>query len=283
MFDHSNAMTTPAATSEVPAMPIAPAWRLHRVGRFRGRPGEIANEGAHPHVSIRYIEEGHATAWIDGAVRKLAAGDVCLIHRDARLQIYHDPAHPIAGIIVDCSGTMIDQLLASYGLLERAYVAQASVGPAMRSLQGLAGIGETAQRRAGLALHEMIAQLGERVDGQPAWPEVVRVGKAYIDDNVDSPLRLADVARHARCSEAHLSRMFRRFLGVPPGDYSLRQRMALAKRLLLGSDASIKSIANRLGYRDTFAFSHAFKNVEGTAPTLWRSADQRSRGLARAS
>lgn len=279
MFDHNHTASASATTGETTPQ-AAPAWRLHGVGHFRGRPGEIANEGPHPYTSIRYIEEGHATAWIDGSVRKLGAGDVCIVHREARVQLYHDPAHPISGIMVDCSGPMIEQLIAAYGLSERAHIAQASIGPAIRSLQSLAS---DMPRRTGLALHELLAQLGERVEVQPAWPEVVRLSKAYIDDNIDSPLRLADVARHARCSEAHLSRMFRRHLGVPPGDYGLRQRMALAKRLLLTTDASIKSIANRLGYRDTFAFSHAFKNVEGTAPTLWRSADQRSRGLARAS
>jgi len=58
---------------------------------------------------------------------------------------------------------------------------------------------------------------------------------------------------------------------MPPGDYIITQRMALAKSLLYSTGDPVKAIAARLGYRDTFAFSHAFKKSVGEAPTLWRS------------
>lgn len=286
MFDQPKPETRSYEPTRVSAAaePAAPrSWRLLRIARFQGRPGEVHTEPGAAHTSIRYIEDGHGTAWLNGAVRTLAPGDACILHRDTPCQIFNDAQHPIRGVTIDCSGPMIDQLMAAYGLLDQSHISQSAIGLVIRNLLPLAIESEATQRRAGLLLHEMLAQLGDKANHQPEWPEVVRRSKAYIDDNVDLPLRLADVARHARCSEAHLSRMFRRCLGVPPGDYSLRQRMALAKRLLHSTGDSIKCIALRLGYRDSFAFSHAFKNIEGTAPALWRSADRRAKDLARAS
>jgi AraC-like DNA-binding protein len=46
--------------------------------------------------------------------------------------------------------------------------------------------------------------------------------------------------------------------------------MELAKALLDTTGESVKAIAERLGYRDSFAFSHAFKAVVGAAPSKWR-------------
>lgn len=287
MFDQQKSDAMPG--SDTQRLPVSGevaglrSWRLLGVSRFHGRPGEVKTEPGVPHVSIRYIEDGHANAWFNGTVRKLTKGDACIIHRDTPCQIFNDAQHPICGVAIDCSGPLIDQLISAYGLIDQPHISQSAIGLAMRSMLALQVEVEATQRRAGLVLHEMLAQLGDQANRQPDWPEVVRRSKAYIDDNIDLPLRLADVARHARCSEAHLSRMFRRCIGIPPGDYSLRQRMALAKRLLNTTSDSIKSIAIRLGYRDSFAFSHAFKNIEGTAPALWRSADRRAKDLARAS
>ena len=73
-------------------------------------------------------------------------------------------------------------------------------------------------------------------------------------------------------NEAGLSRSvffdrFRREVGVPPMEYLLSWRMALAKSLLGRREGGIKEIARRVGYGSASAFSVAFTRFVGMPPT----------------
>ena len=77
------------------------------------------------------------------------------------------------------------------------------------------------------------------------------------------------VAALAKASASSRSAFFERFtriVGVPPMDYLLRWRMAVAKRLLRTEDASIAEVAERVGYGSASTFSTAFSRHVGQAP-----------------
>jgi AraC-like DNA-binding protein len=46
--------------------------------------------------------------------------------------------------------------------------------------------------------------------------------------------------------------------------------MQVASELLIGSNASLASIAADIGYESEAAFSRAFKRLLGVAPSAWR-------------
>lgn len=82
-------------------------------------------------------------------------------------------------------------------------------------------------------------------------------------------------------SEAALSRSvffdrFRKTVGVSPMEYLLSWRMALAKNLLRGGDASVKDVAERVGYGSASAFSVAFSRFVGTPPARYAQLDGHS-------
>lgn len=260
-----------------------PGWCLRCVARCQGQSGQTFDRPNHAYTSIEYVEEGFGTLTIGGQSRRLGPGDAFILPEGEAHRIVCDDVHPWRILFIDCTGPLPRQLLSAYGLDAVRIFPRTMIAQPMRNLLHFTGDDADLQVRAGQAIHEIIAMLHRSIRKVPDWPEMVIRTKVFIDANLERQIRLSDVARHAGCSEAHLSRVFRRCLGMPPGDYIITQRMALAKSLLYSTGDPVKTIAARLGYRDTFAFSHAFKNVEGTAPTLWRSADQRSRGLARAS
>jgi AraC-like DNA-binding protein len=83
------------------------------------------------------------------------------------------------------------------------------------------------------------------------------------------------VARLA--SEAALSRSvffdrFSRVMGVPPMEYLLRWRMALAKDLLRHRKAGLSEIAERVGYGSASTFSTAFSRHVGQPPARYARA-----------
>lgn len=78
------------------------------------------------------------------------------------------------------------------------------------------------------------------------------------------------LAKSLGLSPGRFTQVFREVHGVPPKVFLTRARMERAKRLLEESDASVKQIAEALGYGDLFFFSRHFKRHAGVAPSAWR-------------
>jgi AraC-like DNA-binding protein len=77
---------------------------------------------------------------------------------------------------------------------------------------------------------------------------------------------VAELARTAGMSRAVFAERFTRKVGMPPMQYLLEWRMALAKELLRCERPPLAAVAQRVGYRSTTAFSTAFTRVAGCSP-----------------
>jgi AraC-like DNA-binding protein len=75
--------------------------------------------------------------------------------------------------------------------------------------------------------------------------------------------QLGELARAVGVSPAHLRRCFQRDLGVPPRNFILQTRIALACRLLSASDASVTTLALELGFSSSQHFAQAFRGQTG--------------------
>lgn len=83
------------------------------------------------------------------------------------------------------------------------------------------------------------------------------------------PARAWTMARLARAAGLSRSAFFERFarnVGVPPMEYLLGWRMALAKDLLRRRDIDLAEIAERVGYGSASTFSTAFSRHVGQPP-----------------
>jgi AraC-like DNA-binding protein len=81
---------------------------------------------------------------------------------------------------------------------------------------------------------------------------------------------VAGLAARAAMSRSGFARRFTDVVGMPPLEYLTRWRMQLAAQHLRSDDASIRSIAARVGYRSEFAFSRAFTRNQGIPPATYR-------------
>ena len=77
---------------------------------------------------------------------------------------------------------------------------------------------------------------------------------------------VADLARKAALSRSAFFERFSRAVGLPPMEYLLAWRMALAKDLLARSDVGIAEVAERVGYGSASTFSTAFSRHVGRPP-----------------
>ncbi len=91
-----------------------------------------------------------------------------------------------------------------------------------------------------------------------------------IQERPAGPWTVASLAREASLSRAAFARRFTALTGQPPLSYLTWWRMTIAARLLQTSDASMRAIADRVGYGSEYAFSKAFKRELGLAPANCR-------------
>jgi AraC-like DNA-binding protein len=75
-----------------------------------------------------------------------------------------------------------------------------------------------------------------------------------------------ELAKHAALSRSAFFARFSHAVGVPPMEYLLSWRMALAKDLLRRKQGGVAEVAERVGYGSASAFSVAFSRYVGIPP-----------------
>jgi AraC-like DNA-binding protein len=76
-----------------------------------------------------------------------------------------------------------------------------------------------------------------------------------------------ELARTAGMSRAVFAERFARKVGMPPMQYLLEWRMALAKDMLRRERPPLADVAERIGYQSASAFSTAFTRLSGCSPS----------------
>jgi len=74
------------------------------------------------------------------------------------------------------------------------------------------------------------------------------------------------VAARLGVSRSHFSRIFKQEAGQTFASYLMRQRVELAKRLLLDPACNVSEAAQRCGYRDVSYLAKVFRRFFGCSP-----------------
>lgn len=101
-------------------------------------------------------------------------------------------------------------------------------------------------------------------------PRRVRVAAALMQENLEVPISIPDVAKHSGISQRGLNRAFKESTGLAPAQYYLHLRLGLARDLLRQSDRSILDVALASGFTSTSQFSQACKRRFGVSPREMR-------------
>ncbi|HEX2927639.1 MAG TPA: response regulator [Ruminiclostridium sp.] len=94
--------------------------------------------------------------------------------------------------------------------------------------------------------------------------------KEYVDSNYSENITLTSIAKDFGISSGYLSVLFNDHIGQNFIDYLTNLRIQNAKNLLKSTDLKIYEIADKVGYRDAYYFSTAFKKIVGINPTDYR-------------
>jgi len=83
-------------------------------------------------------------------------------------------------------------------------------------------------------------------------------------------LILEDLASVACLSPSYFNHIFRRLIGIPPGEFLTALRFQAARRLLLATSLSVTDICFEVGYTSTGSFTSRFTSLVGLSPRLLR-------------
>ena len=100
-------------------------------------------------------------------------------------------------------------------------------------------------------------------------PKPVRAIRGYIEEHYSTISSVEEVATQFYYSREYVSRLFRRYYNVSPGEYIERCRVREAERRIAAGER-ITEVCYAVGYRSMSAFSAAVRRVTGKAPSAFR-------------
>lgn len=109
----------------------------------------------------------------------------------------------------------------------------------------------------------------ENITGGMA-PSVLRRCIEYLHANLDTDIRLADMAQEARMSRTHLIRTFRKSTGKTPHQFLLAQRIEQAKAQMRQGVHSLTEIALATGFANQHHLARVFHRITGMTPSQFR-------------
>jgi AraC-like DNA-binding protein len=121
----------------------------------------------------------------------------------------------------------------------------------------------------------MLSRDASEEERHPLIPPAIARTIRYAEQHLGDPLNMDILARVAGCSRVHLTRLFKKHLGIHTRDWLIETRMRYARMMLNVSDKTVNEISSMVGYWDPYHFSTAFRRVTGMAPTEYR---RQSRG-----
>lgn len=134
--------------------------------------------------------------------------------------------------------------------------------------------------QASKSLHIMIIDEAMAADDpQPGLPldlktrdPLVRRALLVMQQNLDTPPSVSDIADRLGVSRRKLERHMRAALGLTPAEAFTRVRLAHARFLLGRPEHSVTRVATESGFCDVSHLIRVFRQHEGTTPEAWRRA-----------
>lgn len=92
----------------------------------------------------------------------------------------------------------------------------------------------------------------------------------YIEEHIDENISVEQLAGRLHFHPNYFTRVFKKYMGMPPIQYISKARLEKAKYLLRTTGLQISEIAEKTAFCDIYYFSKAFKNYTGFTPTDYR-------------
>lgn len=105
----------------------------------------------------------------------------------------------------------------------------------------------------------------------PADIERIHEAKRYIEEHLNQPKTIIELAHLVGTNESKLKRGFKQLFGTTVFGYMQQRRMEQARRMFIEENKSVSEVALFVGYANLSNFTNAFKVYFGFPPTMLKS------------
>jgi AraC family transcriptional regulator len=251
-------------TSNRHAVDCASEWRMLgglRVREVRYAPGAHQPRHRHADGSLSLVLAGELTEITSAASCRAVAGSLVLKPAGYwHANTYGPRGARIAQVLPTDRSTLGDGDSRRYRWFEAPRLARKVIG-LLRHRSGRSEFTEMAMWEAidGLMSPTAANQTGARPGW---WADAVDL----LDECVEQPISVADVARRVGVHPVHLARVCRRQLGCTVREYIRGRRVLAAWRAWERGSESLAAIACHVGFADQAHMTRAFAAVLGVSP-----------------
>ena len=158
-------------------------------------------------------------------------------------------------------------------------------GPAINTMKEQS-IAEILRAPNPFSLCESFRKFAEGLARQVAWSfsqrenKIVDAVHRMATERGPARVTIHEIASALKMSAGHLSRLYSRTTGMTLEEYLIRQRVELAKRMLLDPRLNVAEVAERCGFCNSAYFASVFKKYANCTPRGFASQPQRWQSFA---
>lgn len=238
------------------------------------------------HLRVNLLFNGMVRCFIDGNVKDLLPGDVCIVNGGeifSTIPMGNSTEQGAPGMTLFIQYEFLKSIIPDYDDLmfelpneevEKRIAAIlyeiSDLADSQKSVLGSIKILEKTCRLIGVLLSDCARKRGSRDASLWKYSERQKEILNYIHSNYDKPIRQEEVAEMFNFSKTYFCRFFKRFTGKTFKEYLTDCRFAHAEQQLRDSEDTILEIALDSGFPDEQNFIKAFKKRYHETPGQYR-------------
>lgn len=264
--------------------PIEPVFwdiQLNNCGFYKGSGSDIPCSRPNGRIDhhIIFVERGQLTVEIDGRQQTAHGDEIVYFPPNVPHRYCYAAGADTLYYWLHFSGTKLGELFALFPFENRIYK--------LRHLTEYTSvIGDIIQKHSRgkpgtdffchAQMQLLLTRMGQEIFREDAVGKSAVLAEKIAAQIRSSPETTPDnriLAEMHGITQYHLIRIFKEKTGCSPQKYRSLMLMEKAKQLLTDTQLNINEISDMLGFSDPLYFSRLFKKTVGTAPSLYRAAE----------
>ncbi|OCT12959.1 hypothetical protein A8709_21800 [Paenibacillus pectinilyticus] len=240
---------------------------------------EVREGGQLTTYNLHIVSKGKGYLKLGGEIVEMQAGSGFLYGQACEQSYYADEEDPWEVRWVHFWGAGVESLLQGKGEDKVWLFSWQGNEQIIELMDDMLACGESfAQKKEphlSAVLYELLAELvqhAENLQGAPVFEMREKMLKAseWIRVNCQQTMTLKEMAAMIGLSPFYFSRQFHHMIGKAPSEFLLESRILKSKQLLVGTDMTVKEIAERVGFSQSSYYIKRFRLSEGMTPEQFR-------------
>ncbi|UUX34446.1 AraC family transcriptional regulator [Fundicoccus culcitae] len=228
----------------------------------------------HPYYELILVEQGELTLTIDGNSLTISRHECAVIFPNQYLhkQIKNDSITSYISIIFDAIGIPKKVKQNVFSLKNQlSYVFNQLIHLSNNEVE-LFSMDRLYHLVYAILIHIAAGPL--KTDNKPRLSmrenyenEVFQSMVNYIEENIDKPVQISDLAEHFSLSRSSIQKYFKKYTNETPKEYINTIKLQHSKELIRNSQMSLSEISKAVGYGSSQYFSRVFSEKYGMSPS----------------